>query len=248
MPKVAVVTGGGRGIGAAAATRLAQDGYAVAILYKSNEVRALALVESFSTGAAQMRAYKCDVSDARQVEEAFARIDRDFGGIDLLVNNAGTNGRVVPFADIDEATFREVFDTNLFGTFLCAQQAVRRMSTKTGGKGGVIVNVSSVAARTGGMPGHVHYAASKGAVDVFGFALAKEVAPLGIRVVTVRPGIIDTEIQAFFKQSGAIDKALATVPLGRMGQASEIANAISWLASPDASYVTGSIFDISGGR
>jgi len=248
MSKVLLVTGGSRGIGAAICALVGRRDYAVAVNYNAHKARADAVVADIARAGGKAIAVKADVADRAQVEAMFLTIDRELGTLDALVNNAGTNGKVVPFADIDDATFREVYETNLFGFVYCAQQAVRRMSNQRGGRGGVIVNVSSVAARTGGMPGHVHYASSKGAVDVFGYALAREVASHGIRVVTLRPGMVDTEIQAVFKGTGVLEKALANVPLGRMGRPEEIAEAALWLISPAASYVTATTLDVSGGR
>jgi NAD(P)-dependent dehydrogenase (short-subunit alcohol dehydrogenase family) len=248
MNKVVVVTGGGRGIGAAIALEAAREGYAVVVNYRANTARAEAVAEQIRAGGGDAFAWRADVADPAAVAGLFDEVDRRYGRLDALVNNAGTNGKVVPFTEIDRDSFVEVYLTNVFGFFHCAQQAARRLSTAKGGNGGVIINISSAAARTGGMPGHVHYASSKGAVDVFGYALARELAPQGIRVVTVRPGIIDTEIQQVFAGTGLIERALTMVPLGRLGQPEEVARTVLWLMSPGASYITATTIDVTGGR
>ena len=248
MAKRVLVTGGGRGIGAAIAVECARKGAEVVVNFARNAERANGVVETIRKNGDKAIAVQADVSDRDAVVAMFERIDRDVGRIDALVNNAGTNGTVVPFVDLEMPHILEVFGTNFHGTIFCAQQAVRRMAREFGGDGGVIVNISSVAARTGGMPGHVHYAASKGAVDVLSHALAKEVGPMGIRVIGVRPGIIDTEIQDAFGGTAALMKLLPTIPVGRIGQPEDVGRLVACLVSEASSYMSGTLVDVSGGR
>ena len=248
MAKRVLVTGGGRGIGAAIAIECARAGAEVVVNYVRNAERANGVVETIRRSGGKATAIKADVSARDAVIAMFEQVDREVGRIDALVNNAGTNGTVVPFVDLDTSHIQEVFGTNFHGPIFCAQQAVRRMARQYGGEGGVIVNISSISARTGGMPGHVHYAASKGAVDVLTNALAKELGPMGIRVIAVRPGVTDTEIQQAFGGTAAMEKLLPTIPLGRIGQPEEIGRMVACLISEASSYMTGTLVDISGGR
>jgi NAD(P)-dependent dehydrogenase (short-subunit alcohol dehydrogenase family) len=245
MAKVMVVTGGSRGIGAAIARLAGKIGYRVAVNYARNAEAAGEVVRAIRSGGGEALALHADVGDQDAVSAMFAEVDAKLGNVNVLVNNAGvlSNRRV---EDMDAETVTGIFRTNVFSMFYCSREAVRRMSTKHGGKGGAIVNMSSVASRLGGLAGGSHYAATKGAIDSFSLALAKEVGPEGIRVNTLRPGLIETEIQ---QVHGGIDPALArAVPLGRSGSAEEVARVALWLASDEASYVHGAVIDVSGGR
>ena len=245
QPRVMLVTGGSRGIGASIATLAGAAGYAVAVNYLSSARAAEAVVASIEARGGKAVALQADVGDDAQVKRLFAEIDAKLGRIDVLVNNAGIlgNRRV---DEMDEEALTAIFRANVFSMYYCAREAVRRMSTKHGGKGGVIVNLSSVASRLGGLAGGSHYAATKGAIDTFSLALAKEVGLEGIRVNAIRPGLIETNIHDIH---GGINPALAsTVPLGRPGQADEVAQVALWLASDASSYVHGAVIDVAGGR
>ena len=245
MSKVMVITGGSRGIGAEIARLAAQSGYQVAISYLSNAQAAEDVVQAIRAAGGNAIAVCADVGDEHAVSAMFAAVDRELGKLDVLVNNAGMLGSRRIEA-MDAPTVTEMFRANVFGTLYCAREAVRRMSTQHGGRGGAIINMSSVAARLGGLAGGTHYAASKGAIDSFTLALAKEVGTGGIRVNALRPGLIRTEIHAVH---GGIDPVLAqAVPLGRSGGPEEVAEAALWLASDAASYVHGAVIDVSGGR
>ena len=243
--KVMVVTGASRGIGAALARLAGRSGYNVCVNYLSSEGAANEVLAGIRSDGGDGVAIRADVGSEEEVTKLFDEIDQRLGRIDVLVNNAGilASRRV---EDIDAAELTAIFRANVFSTFYCSREAVRRMSTQRGGKGGVIVNLSSVASRLGGLAGGSHYAATKGAIDTFTLALAKEVAKEGIRVNAVRPGLIETEIHAVH---GGLDPELAkTVPLGRSGSAEEVANVILWLVSDAASYVHGAVVDVAGGR
>ncbi len=248
MNKVLVVTGGGRGIGAAVALLAAKRRYAVAVNYHGDANAAESVVADIRVSGGKAIGVQADVSDETAVRAMFARVDGELGRVTALVNNAG----VVDFPSrVDAMTvarLRRMFDINVLGSFLCAREAVRRMSTLHGGQGGGIVNLSSAAARLGAPSQYVDYAASKGAIDSFTVGLAKEVASEGIRVNAVRPGIIDTDIHA----SGGIPDRVAqmapAVPMQRGGTALEVAQAIMWLLSDDSSYTTGAVVDVTGGR
>jgi NAD(P)-dependent dehydrogenase (short-subunit alcohol dehydrogenase family) len=240
-----VVTGGSRGIGASVARLAAIADYDVAVNFVRNEKAADAVVKSVEAAGGRAAAFRADVGDDAHVTRMFAEIDARLGRVHVLVNNAGIlgNRRV---EDMNEASLLEIFRANVFSMYYCAREAVRRMSTRHGGRGGVIVNMSSVASRLGGLAGGSAYAATKGAIDSFSLALAKEVGPEGIRVNTIRPGLIETEIHDVH---GGMNEQLAkSVPLGRSGSADEVARTVLWLASDDASYVHAAVVDVAGGR
>ena len=240
-----LVTGGSRGIGAAIARRAGAAGYAVAVNYLKSADAAAGVVKEIEATGGKAAAFRADVGEDADVRRLFVEIDAALGRIDVLINNAGILGsrRV---EQMDEETLAGMFRANVFSQYFCAREAVRRMSTAHGGKGGAIVNLSSVASRLGGLAGGTHYAATKGAIDTFTLALAKEVGTEGIRVNAIRPGLIDTDMH---EVHGGIDPALAkAVPLGRSGTAEEVARVALWLASDEASYVHGAVVDVSGGR
>jgi NAD(P)-dependent dehydrogenase (short-subunit alcohol dehydrogenase family) len=242
--KILMVTGGSRGIGAEVSLRAAQQGYALCINYLEKRDRADAIVKRIRDGGGTALAIKADIADEKAVIALFEQCDRELGTLTHLVNSGGIFG---PFGRIDELSgddFNRMFTINITGSFLCAREAVKRMSSKHGGAGGVIVNVSSVAARIGGPGASVHYAASKGAIDSFTWGLAQEVAGEGVRVNAVSPGLIDTEIQP----AGRVEKMGPMLPMKRVGQPHEVAAAILWLLSDEASYVAGANLDISGAR
>ena len=245
MSKVMLVTGASRGIGASIARLAGASGYAVAVNYVRNASAAEEVVQAIRIGGGEAYGIRADVGVDDEVRRMFAEVDAKLGKLDVLVNNAGILGskRV---EDMDAATLTGIFQANVFSMYYCSREAVRRMSTKHGGKGGVIVNMSSVASRLGGLAGGSHYAATKGAIDTFSLALSKEVGGEGIRVNTIRPGLIETEIHDVH---GGMNEALAkSVPIGRSGRADEVARVALWLASDDASYVHGAIVDVAGGR
>jgi NAD(P)-dependent dehydrogenase (short-subunit alcohol dehydrogenase family) len=248
MKKVMLITGSSRGIGAQTAKLAAQSGYRVAINYQNNQATAQAVVNQIVREGGQAEAFQADVADPASVERLFKAVDQAFGRLDVLVNNAGIF-ELFPIPQATPERIERSFRTNVFGLFYCASAAIERMSKDLGGQGGVIINVSSVAARIGSITGGSIYTASKAAVDGFNLSLAHEVGPQGIRVVGVRPGIIATDMQA---ARGGIDKAAefasSATSLKRMGQPEEIAQAIVWLASDAASYVHGAMLDVSGGR
>lgn len=245
---VAIITGGSRGIGRAVAVALAHQGWDIAFSYLSNETAARetrALVEAAGRRALAVRA---DVVDREQIRQLFEASDREFGRLDALVNNAGVVGEPRSILDADDAHLTAVFRANVLGSFFCVSEAARRMSTQREGKGGTIVNMSSAAARHGGMPNEAHYAASKGAIDSFTLALAKELPPHGIRINAVRPGLIDTEIHEAHGGQELIRKIGPTVPIGRAGTADEVAQVVAFLCGPHSAYMHGALVDVSGGR
>jgi NAD(P)-dependent dehydrogenase (short-subunit alcohol dehydrogenase family) len=243
-----VITGGGRGIGAATARLLAQQGHAVAVNYARDSAAAERLVDRILAAGGRAIAVRADVSIEADVLRLFEAIDEELGPLTGLVNNAGIVDVAARVDAMSVARIERIFAVNVLGSFLCAREAVKRMSTAHGGAGGVIVNVSSAAARLGSPAQYVDYAAAKGAIDTFTVGLAKEVAAEGIRVNAVRPGVIKTEIHASGGDPGRAERIGAGAPLGRAGEAEEIANAILWLASEEAAYVSGAILDVAGGR
>ncbi|TDS76325.1 SDR family oxidoreductase [Comamonas sp. JUb58] len=248
MTSIVLITGASRGIGAATALLAARHGWDVAVNYSSNEAAAQTVVQAVQALGRRAISVQADVADEAQVLAMFARIDNELGRLGALVNNAGVVDRAQRLQDMDMARWRRMFDTNVLGSFLCAREAVRRMSTAEGGAGGSIVNVSSRAACLGSANQYVDYAASKAAIDTMTLGLAHEVAAQGIRVNGVRPGLIETDIHASGGQPDRVQRLSAGVPLGRGGTADEIAQAIYWLMSDLSSYCTGSFIDAGGGR
>jgi NAD(P)-dependent dehydrogenase (short-subunit alcohol dehydrogenase family) len=248
MAQNILITGGGRGIGAAIAISAARAGYDVGLSYKNDQRRAEAVVAEIRALGRKAFAMQSDVAQEEQIVALFARSDRELGQLSALVNNAGITGNATRVENVDAASINGVLAANITGSFICAREAVKRMSTKHGGRGGAIVNISSAAARHGSPNEYVHYAASKGAIDTFTVGLAKEVADDGIRVNAIRPGLIDTEIHASSGLPDRIARITPTIPLKRIGSADEVAAAVLWLLSDAASYVTGAILDVSGGR
>lgn len=248
MNPVVLITGASRGIGAATALLAAQKGYAIAVNYTRNSLAADEVVRQVRSAGGTAITVQADVADESQVMAMFEKVDAKLGGLNALVNNAGVVDVACRVEAMDLPRLKRMFDTNVLGAFVCAREAVRRMSTRHGGTGGSIVNVSSVAARLGGAGQYVDYAASKGAIDSLTVGLAKEVALEGIRVNAVRPGIIDTDIHASGGQPDRARLMAPQVPMQRPGTAMEVAQAIVWLMSDEASYTTGSVLDVAGGR
>jgi NAD(P)-dependent dehydrogenase (short-subunit alcohol dehydrogenase family) len=244
---VIVVTGGGRGIGAATARLAGQRGYAVCVNYLRNAKAAGDVVRAIEKDGGSARAVAGDVAKEEDVMRVFDEAG-DLGRITALVNNAGILERQMRLDQMEAARFERVFATNITGAFLCAREAVRRMSTRHGGAGGAIVNVSSMASRLGAPGEYVDYAAAKGAIDSLTIGLAREVANEGIRVNAVRPGVIYTEIHASGGEPGRVERVKDAVPMKRGGKPEEVARAILWLLSDEASYSTGTFIDVSGGR
>jgi NAD(P)-dependent dehydrogenase (short-subunit alcohol dehydrogenase family) len=248
MNKVIVITGGSRGIGAATARLAAERGYAVCVSYLRGALAADSIVAEIARTGRSAIAVQADVSMEADVLRLFKTVDESLGPVTALVNNAGVNAPQMRVERMDAARLSRVFAVNVSGSFLCAREAVRRMSTKHGGGGGAIVNISSVASRLGSPEEYVDYAASKAAVDAFTIGLSKEVALEGIRVNAVRPGVVYTEIHASGGEPNRVERVKQFVPMKRGGQPEEIARAILWLLSDEASYCTGAILDVSGGR
>ncbi|MFS7222508.1 SDR family oxidoreductase [Rahnella inusitata] len=246
--KIALVTGASRGIGRATAILLAEQGYAVGVNYLSNEMAARAVVNDITVNGGRAIALQADIADEAQVVAMFRRINDELGPITALVNNAGILFQQMTIENLSAERINKVLSTNVTGYFLCCREAVKIMSHRHGGKGGAIVNVSSAASRLGAPGEYVDYAASKGAVDTLTTGLALEVAACGIRVNCVRPGLIYTEMHASGGEPGRVDRVKASLPMQRGGQPEEVAQAICWLLSDSASYVTGSFLELAGGK
>lgn len=245
---VILITGGSRGVGAATARLAAAQGYDVAISYVANEAAAQAVAADVRALGRRALAVRADSADPDQIAGLFNAIDREFGRLDVLVNNAAIIARQSRLEDVTFERMQRIFAVNSLGPMLCAQQAARRMSQRHNGRGGAIINISSGAARLGSPNEYVDYAASKGALESFTIGFSKEVAREGIRVNCVRPGHIYTEMHASGGEPGRVDRIKDTVPMGRGGQPEEVARAILWLAGAEASYVTGTFVDVTGGK
>lgn len=245
---IALVTGGSRGIGRATALQLAQEGYTVAVNYQQNRHAAQEVVNLITEAGGKAFALQADISDENQVVAMFAAIDQRDEPLAALVNNAGILFTQCSVENLTAERINRVLSTNVTGYFLCCREAVKRMALKNGGNGGAIVNVSSVASRLGSPGEYVDYAASKGAIDTLTTGLSLEVATQGIRVNGVRPGFIYTEMHASGGEPGRVDRVKSNIPMQRGGQAEEVAQAIVWLLSDKASYVTGSFIDLAGGK
>ena len=243
-----LVTGASRGIGAATARSAADDGYSVAVNYSSDRAAAEAVVGECIASGANAVVHRANVADQAEVIEMFDAVEQTLGPIDVLVNNAGVLQQQMRFEEMTVERWRAVFDVNVIGAFICAREAVRRMSTRFGGNGGSIVNVSSAASYIGSPGEYVDYAASKAALDTMTVGLGKEVAVDGIRVNAVRPGVIKTDIHASGGEPGRVERVAPSVPMRRGGEPEEVARVILWLASDEASYVTATTINVSGGR
>lgn len=243
-----LITGGSRGVGAATARLAATRGYDVAISFVSDETAAQAVVADVEAAGRRGLAVRADSADPEQVAQLFAAIDHAFGRIDVLVNNAGIIAQQSRMEDLGFERLQRLFAINAIGPILCAQQAVKRMAFRHGGKGGAVVNISSASARLGSPNEYVDYAASKGALETFTIGLSKEVAREGIRVNCIRPGHIYTDMHASGGEPGRVDRVKESIPMGRGGQPEEVARAILWLAGPEASFITGTFLDVTGGK
>jgi NAD(P)-dependent dehydrogenase (short-subunit alcohol dehydrogenase family) len=242
-----LVTGGGRGIGAATCRLAAEQGYEVCVNFVRNREAADAVVREITSAGGKAIAVEANVAQEADVLRLFETVDEKLGRIDALINNAGVISRAARLQDMELAQLQRIFATNVFGAMLCAREAVKRMSTRYGGRGGVIVNLSTGFVKSGGPGMFIDYAASKGAIDVMTVGLAREVAAEGIRVNAVRPGMINTDIHADGGDPERMKKAKSIVPMQRHGEPEEVARAILWLASDAASYTSGAILDVSGG-
>ena len=247
-PRVLLITGASRGIGAACALRAAEAGWDVGVNFHRDEEAAERVVAQVRALGRRACALRADVADESAIEAMFKRLDAELGPLGGLVNNAGIIDVATRVDEVSAARVARLFNVNVVGAFVCAREAVRRMSTRHGGQGGVVVNLSSAAARLGSPGLYVDYAATKAAIDTFTLGLAREVAEEGIRVNGVRPGIIDTEIHATSNMAWRLESAVAQVPLKRLGTADEIAQTVVFLLSDAASYVTGATLDVAGGR
>lgn len=248
QPRSVIVTGGSRGIGAATCVLAADSGFRVAVNYTANKAAADDVVRRIESAGGEAFAIQGDVASEPEIVAMFEAVEKRFGGLDALVNNAGVVDRKARLDEVDAARLERMFRINTIGTMLCAREAVKRMSTRHGGKGGSIVNLSPVAAVLGGPGEYVDYAAAKGAIDSFTVGLAREVAEEGIRVNAIRPGIVETEIHASGGQPNRVEAMRGFVPMKRAGTADEIARAVMWFLSDASSYATGSILNVSGGR
>lgn len=248
MQSILLITGGGRGIGAATARLAARRGYMVCVNYRHDEAAANEVVTHIEEAGGRAVAMRADVSREDEVVALFKQIDALPGRLSALVNNAGMLERQCRVEDLTADRLQRILSTNVVGPILCAREAIRRMSTRHGGQGGAIVNVSSMASRLGAPGEYVDYAASKGAIDTLTLGLSREVAAEGIRVNAVRPGVIHTDIHASGGEPGRVDRIGPTLPMGRGGTPEEVANAIVWLLSNEASYTTGSFIELAGGR
>ena len=247
-PGMMIVTGGARGIGAATARLAAERGYAVCVNYLKRRDAADAVVARIAAAGGRAVAIAGDVAKEAEVLRLFDTAERELGPLTALVNNAGILERHARLDEMEAGRFERVFATNILGAFLCAREAVRRMSTRHGGRGGGIVNVGSMASKLGSPGEYIDYAASKGAIDSLTIGLSKEVAAEGIRVNAVRPGVIYTDIHASGGEAGRVDRVKSSVPMQRGGEPEEVARAILWLLSAESSYSTGTFIDVSGGR
>jgi NAD(P)-dependent dehydrogenase (short-subunit alcohol dehydrogenase family) len=243
-----IVTGGSRGIGAAVSTLAGKRGYAVVVNFCRGEREATEVVKGIVAGGGSAIAIHGDVSQEDHIVRMFETAERELGPITGLVNNAGITGGFARVEEVSSTAIDQVFAVNVRGSILCAREAVRRMSTRRGGSGGAIVNISSRAAHTGAAGEWVHYAASKGAIDSFTIGLAREVSTEGIRVNAVAPGLVETGIHAASGEPGRLQRMMGTIPMGRAGLPHEVAEGVLWLLSPAASYTTGAILPIGGGR
>lgn len=248
MKKTILITGASRGIGAATALLAAEAGYRVCVNYAQNQTAAESIVRQIRSGGGEAVAIQADISSEAEVLRLFEATEQQLGPLTALVNNAGVLDLQARLSDMSLERWKRVFDVNATGTFLCSREAVRRMSTRNGGAGGAIVNVSSAASKHGAPNEYIDYAATKGAIDVMTIGLAKEVAAEGIRVNAVRPGLIYTEIHASSGEPGRVDRLRTVVPMQRGGQPEEVARTILWLLSGEASYITGVLLDVAGGR
>lgn len=248
MQPIVLITGASRGIGAATARLAAARGYAVCVNYRRDAAAAEAVLADLRRAGGTGIAVQADVANEDDVLALFRTIDTELGPLTALVNNAGMLDAQCRVDELYAARLQRMFATNVIGPFLCAREAVRRMSTRHGGRGGAIVNVSSMASRLGAAGEYVDYAASKGAIDTLTIGLSREVAAEGIRVNAVRPGLIHTDIHASGGEPGRVDRIAPSLPMGRGGTPEEVAQAIVWLLSDEASYATGSFIDLAGGR
>lgn len=247
MSKFILITGASAGIGAAITLKAAAKGFNVCINYRSNETAAEKIKSQCEAAGVKAMTFQADISNEADISKLFKAADQ-FGELNALVNNAGIITPISSFEAIDYQRLQTVFATNVFGSFLCAKEAVKRMRTDTGGSGGVIINLSSIAASLGSPNEFIDYAATKGAIDSMTIGLAKEVATVGIRVNAVRPGLIETDIHAHAGDEQRIERLKDFVPMQRGGKVEEVANSVLWLISQEASYVTGNLLDVSGGR
>ena len=248
MNKRMLITGASRGIGAATARLAAERGYDLCINYANDREAANEVANYARDQGRRVCIVKADVANEGEVRAMFAQMDDEFGGIDVLVNNAGIAKQQTTIMGMDAERLQRIFAVNIVGSFLCAREAVGRMSTTHGGEGGAIVNMSSAAAKLGSPNEFIDYAASKGAIDTFTLGLAKEVATQGIRVNGIRPGLIDTEIHASYGEPNRAERLRPMIPMQREGSAEEVAHAVLWLAGDESSYVAATIMDVSGGR